>query len=946
MPLPVDLRHPPSAAPPGPAPGKGHVARQRIPGDAVARRIFAVMVVATLMPMMLFSAIGYAWLSSEAKNQFEAHLAGENHLWADLLHQRMRSAAALLAALAQASSHAERSPTAGGATGGVLRSLVQVSPAGDVVAGDAATWARWQQAPSAEARDGPAAAQARLRWSPDAPGTGLSHVLLLHAAADGSRWIAQVDPAYLWAALPDARSHLLQCVTDTRHRQLSCPAAAAERSLAAAPSLRRSLYWDAEFGGGQWVITTLAPAGHAAQFDSLMLVRSSLLGGALTLLVVGAIGWLQWRRTATSLASLIDGTQRWAAQDWDARVQVRAGDEFEPLGQALNRMAERIGQQMRAIQVQSAIDREILGGLDLSRIMDLVARRLQALVPQARAAVVVAGAKGRGWVSHVAGERPWVLDRADPLPTLRDGEWALSFRGAERMPPWAARALAVPPDMLTQLCWVPVSWQGRVVAFLAIGARSEFELDEEVAREITELRDRIAVTLAAVARESALLQRAVHDGLTGLLNRNGLHDAVDAMLARGNPFVLVLVDLDRFKEVNDTLGHQAGDELLCAVANRLRACVSPGAQIARPGGDEFVLLLPGTEDEASAAAMAICAELARPFALRGVQQQIGGSLGLAAFPQHGQTRGELMRRADLAMYVSKGNGRGRFSWYVDAMDERNAQRAWMARELRLAVDRAHFELHFQPRVEAFAGQIVCAEVLLRWPHAQRGMIPPGEFVAAAEETGLIDRLGHWVLASAFQQMGAWRSAGLPLHRVAINVSARQLMAPGFAATVLELLARYGLSPTDIELELTESVFAGDVDAVCRVLEPLRDVGIQLALDDFGTGYSSLSSLYRLPVDVIKIDHSFVRDLGKRPSAEIMARSIVALAKALRKRVVAEGVETRSQRDHLLRLDCDELQGYLYGKPVPAAHLEQQLRQLQAGEPAATTRERRRSSLRT
>jgi diguanylate cyclase len=428
----------------------------------------------------------------------------------------------------------------------------------------------------------------------------------------------------------------------------------------------------------------------------------------------------------------------------------------------------------------------------------------------------------------------------------------------------------------------------------------------------------------------------VHDGLTGLLNRNGLHDAIDQSLARADPFTLVLVDLDRFKEVNDTLGHQAGDELLCAVAGRLRRCVGPGAVISRPGGDEFVLLLPGAPDDATAAALAICAELAKPFALRGVLQQIGGSVGLAAYPQHGDTRIELMRRADMAMYAAKSEGRGRLSWYEAALDERIAHRAWMAHELRRALDQTQFELYFQPRVDAVSARIVCAEVLVRWHHPERGMIMPTEFVAAAEETGLIDRLGHWVMSAALCQMAEWRARGVALKRIAINVSPRQLKAPGFADTVLDLLARHQLTGEDIEIELTENLFAGDVDAVILALAPLRNAGVLVALDDFGTGYSSLASLYRLPVDVIKIDRSFVSDLGKRPSADAVARSIVALAKALRKRVVAEGVETRAQRDHLLHLDCDELQGYLYAQPMPAAALETRLTGGTAAPAAAST----------
>ena len=705
-----------------------------------------------------------------------------------------------------------------------------------------------------------------------------------------------------------------------RNRLLRCAKGVPVQAQDAPNTLRRTLYWPAEMGGGQWWIGSRAGPREAGPTDAQMLLRWLLASAALTLFVSVVVGWLQWRGTAASLNRLIDGTQRWARQEWDARVHLRAGDAFGRLATALNHMAERIGEQVGAIRVQSAIDREILGGLDTARIMDLVTTRMTSLQPGAQVAVVLLGSPGEPWSLHRPGQAARNMPASEALPVLADGEWMGSSRGGKPLP-WVTQAVPATAEGLWHVCWIPALWQGQVMALLLMCGRSELNFEGEVRRELGELRDRVAVTLAAAARESALLERAVLDGLTGLLNRNGLHDAIDTWLSRAQPFALVLVDLDRFKEVNDTLGHQAGDELLCAVAERLRTCVSPHAQIARPGGDEFVLLLPGSQQEAAAAAMAICAELGRPFPLRGVRQQIGGSLGLAAFPQHAQSRGELMRRADLAMYVSKGEGRGRFSWYASVMDERIAKRSWMAHELRLAIDKADFELWYQPRVDAVSGRIVSAEALLRWPHAERGMIPPSEFVPAAEETGLIDRLGQWVLASAFEQMRRWRAAGMPIHRVAVNVSPRQLKAAGFADMVLDLLARYGLAATDIELELTESVFAGDVDAVCKVLEPLRRAGMQLALDDFGTGYSSLSSLYRLPVDVIKIDYSFVRDLGIRPSAEIMARSIVALAKALRKRVVAEGVETRSQRDHLLRLDCDELQGYLYAQPLRVPQLE-------------------------
>lgn len=914
-------------------PGDGHAQIPRLLGRAMARRIVVLMLLATLLPTVLLAAAAQAWRSREAALQLDGRLADENQRLGSLLRQRLGAAHTMLSAFGETA--ASKGVAVYGGVPGVLTGVVHVSAAGTPLAGDGATWDAWEMAAAAAARRAADGGGAQMRWF-HAPGAGAHpQVLLLHEASDGSSWIARVEPSYLWSLASDAQAGIVHCVTDGAGRMLSCPAPAAAGAAAGLPTVSSQLSWQAAFGGGSWVLTTRATTAAGPRIDTPILLGSVGLGGGAALLLSATVGWLQWRRSSTSLGRLVEGARRWSVQDWGARLELPPDDEFEPLAQALNRMAGRIGQQVQALQVQSAIDREILGGLDAARIMQLVAARVQALLPGTHVAVVTADGDGQNWTAHRAAQPSTPLAVSPTLPALPQGQWALAFRGVERAPAWAPSALGVSSVLLAHLCCVPVVWQQRLIAFLAIGAPAPIAPDEDVRREISELRDRVAVTLAAVERETALLYRAANDALTGLLNRTGLHDAVDLRIAKGEPFVLVLVDLDRFKEVNDTLGHQAGDELLRAVAERLRACLPPQAVLARLGGDEFVLLLPGEAEAASSAAMTVCAELARPFPLRGVQQEIGGSLGLAAFPQHADTRVELMRRADLAMYGSKAGGRGRFSWYVPAMDERAAQRAWMVHELRVAVERADFMLYFQPRVDATGGQVVCAEALLRWPHAQRGMIPPGDFVPAAEDTGLIDRLGRWVLASAMQQMARWRAEGVPLRSVAVNVSPRQLMVPGFAENVLDLLDRFQLLAADVELELTESVFVGDVDAVCRVLAPLRQAGVRLSLDDFGTGYSSLSSLYRLPVDTIKIDHSFVRDLGNRRSAEIMARSIVALAKALRKRVVAEGVETGSQRDHLLRLDCDELQGYLYGRPMPADELARRLLDSQRRAPAGS-----------
>ncbi len=927
-----------------------------------------VPVLATLLPLLLMAVLGHYWLTREATVRTDMRLAAENRHVAAVLSQRVTAAHALLVGLAQSPLGSVSGSAPGPAIGaGLWSGWAEVNPAdGQLGGGDPQIWQRWQQAAAAERGEtlpAPGGATGGLRWLPEAPGATRARILIAVTNTEGRLWLAELSPNYLWSGLAQAESGVTHCVTDSRNRPIHCLAdvaatsAHANATAGATPALRRSLYWPVEWGGSPWMIQSELPPSAAPGSESGLLFRSLALAGAISLVVGCGMAMRQWKRSAQSLGKVMQAADNWVEQDWAARIAVHPTDDFHGLAQSLNHLADRTGQKLKASQVQSAIDREILGGLDIHRVMRLVVDRLQALLPKARVAVLVVEPSHEGqprWVIHRPGQKPQHAQAGAVPMVLSEDEWAVTLRAApaalggpagsaaadsrpfpvdspNRLPPWAAKALGVPREWLNLMLWVPVRRHGQALAYLALGSRVELELNDDTKREITDLRDRVAVTLTSAARESALLSRAIHDGLTGLFNRMGLQDSIDALVSQREPFTLVLVDLDRFKEVNDTLGHQAGDELLCAVAGRLRECVSPQARLARPGGDEFVLLLPGTTNEATAAAMAICAELARPFPLRGVQAQIGGSLGLASFPEQAQNRGELLRRADLAMYVSKGEGRGRFSWYAEAMDERIAQRAWMAQELRVAVERAHFILHYQPRVEASDGRVVSAEALLRWPHAERGLISPGDFVPAAEESGLIDQLGAWVLASAFQQMKEWRQAGVPLHRVAVNVSARQLMTPGFTNLVLELMNRYELAPSDIELELTESVFAGDVDAVCHVLDPLRSIGIQLALDDFGTGYSSLSSLYRLPVDVIKIDHSFVRDLGHRPSAEIMARSIVALAKALNKRVVAEGVETVAQRDHLLRLGADELQGYLYGRPLAPAALVKRITELGAAD---------------
>lgn len=460
----------------------------------------------------------------------------------------------------------------------------------------------------------------------------------------------------------------------------------------------------------------------------------------------------------------------------------------------------------------------------------------------------------------------------------------------------------------------------RRLAMHDYGARIPLRGDDEF-RELGESFNDMAQRLGQ--QTQALTHQAGHDGLTGLLNRHGLEQGLDAAIAAGRPFVLAFLDLDHFKSVNDSLGHQAGDEVLCLAAQRLRRSLPPEAMIARPGGDEFVVLLRDDGDEGSRLGDVVvdhtlgdlCKKLADAFPIQGRELVLGASIGWARFPEDGTSMQALMRHADMAMYAAKEQGRSRACRFAPAMDAAAAQRAWVVNDLRLAIERSQFVLHYQPRVSAATGMADTAEALVRWQHPQRGLLSPGLFVGIAEETGLIVDLGRWVLREACRQLAQWRRDGVSIESISVNLSARQLADPSVVDEVRSALKDHGLAPSNLELEVTESFFIGDASTAAERLTQLRELGIMIALDDFGTGYSSMAYLSRMPVDVIKIDRAFVKQLGEDRSADTVTRAIVTLAHSLDLRLVAEGVETMAQAEALKAMGCEQLQGYLYAKPV-------------------------------
>jgi diguanylate cyclase (GGDEF)-like protein len=493
---------------------------------------------------------------------------------------------------------------------------------------------------------------------------------------------------------------------------------------------------------------------------------------------------------------------------------------------------------------------------------------------------------------------------------------------------------------------IPQILQNKVAVFVDLAKKNlqlqlqaaelaELNRDLQVQR-MKDLKEVNAALQAEIVERRQAEERAhglaTRDPLTGLYNRRSLMERLEQAITRVNrasgSLALLFLDMDRFKAVNDTLGHGVGDALLNLVAARISGAVRESDVVARLGGDEFVVLMEGLPDYPDAASVArkIVQANSAPFEIGAHVLKTSVSIGISVYPQDGDNVQTLMKHADLAMYHAKQQARGSVQFFHEELNARVQERALLEQELQQALDRGEFELHYQPKVEIMSSRVVGLEALLRWRHPRLGMIASSQFVQQAADSGLLAPIGRWVIAAACAQMQDWQRnkdmANLP---IAINIALPQIDAE-LPAHMLDMLREHGLPPRLLHLELTESMLMRDLDRAGSMLRQMSEGGITIAIDDFGSGYSSLSVLKSLPIDILKIDQSFIRDLGKSAGDTAIVAAVVSMARALALRVVAEGVETREQLALLKSLGCDEYQGYYYSKPLPADFLERQMSQ--------------------
>jgi diguanylate cyclase (GGDEF)-like protein len=612
-------------------------------------------------------------------------------------------------------------------------------------------------------------------------------------------------------------------------------------------------------------------------------------------------------------------------------LAVAAVDEPRQALEAFNRSVVSLDEQFRALETLAEIDQLLLTSAELEGVLDAIMSRVQALTHCQSVGITLrdADAPGRGRVYLLAsGLNDLPVNRIalddGMLETLAGETNGLTVVRCEEVRHSFLKPLA---DTGAVFFWVwPVVVAQRLEAILSVGYREVPIADPVVAHCGGKFAQRLAVALSMSARDERLYRQAHYDPLTALPNRLLFRDRLAQELANAvaglSRGALLYIDLDHFKRVNDSVGHTAGDQLLTIVAQRLRSCIKDGDTVARLGGDEFTVILRNVvnPDAACAVASRIIESLQLPVNIAGRDCYVCASIGITLFPDDATTIEDLMRNADTAMYRAKDLGRGRMMFFDVNMTNKPALPTITG--LQHALRGREFSLFYQPQFGIAEGELVGVEALLRWQTPRDGMRHPGEFVPAAEESGLIVDIGGWVLEAACAQLAIWREQGIAPPRLALNVSAQQLKHSEFPKLVRRALDKYDLPASLLEIELTESVLADA--AAGAALARLAQLGVHLALDDFGTGYSSLSYLRQYPIDTVKIDRTFLDEVPQNPASATLVETIIVMAHALGKRVVAEGIETNEQLIFLRERRCDAAQGFYLARPLAAAAITELL----------------------
>jgi len=644
---------------------------------------------------------------------------------------------------------------------------------------------------------------------------------------------------------------------------------------------------------------------------------------ALILVLVGVLSLNLVGRSLVPLQHVTLAARQIASGNLKTRVRVRTGDEFEWLAEAFNNMAARLGRQISTLEAMSGIDRMILSGTRFEEVSEDVVKHLTGLTKCSAAAVIARDVHGANRAKMISLHEGEFTHERISLPHDIGNQWCqprqVSVGEVDgKVAPYKERFEAYGQNYVVV---IPVIMHEDIKGILLLGFRSRFDMTSSGMQRCVDLAGRFAVALTSVEREESLYRQAHFDPLTGLPNRQLLKDRLEQQLVGAridnHSGAILFLDLDRFKEINDVFGHSVGDVVLQQAADRIVSVVRGRDTVARLGGDEFVIVLPSIRNTSIVRATAerLLNRLGQEFTVDGVDHYLGASIGIVVFPEDGDSVELLLKNADSAMYRAKDAGRNRFEFFSEQLNDESRRRIGLERDLRAAFYSRKLELRYQPQFDVHTGEICGAEALLRWEHPEEGALSPEEFIPMAEESDLIVEIGEWVLERACKDLCEIIDGGMHPGPMSINVSARQLRESSFINHVMEPIRRFGIHPGYVQLEVTETTVAQNRDTAIRILEALRAEGVRIAIDDFGTGYSSLSYLQQMPFDVIKIDKSFIQQIGTGSTSDNICRTIIRMAEELGKKSIAEGVETDDQLEFLRKNGCDSVQGFFYSEAL-------------------------------
>lgn len=687
-----------------------------------------------------------------------------------------------------------------------------------------------------------------------------------------------------------------------------------------------SLFLDYRLQGKTWAIVLAQPElSFVAQSNFIEIFLPTT---ALALLLTMFLSQSQIRRYLTPLEQLTDATRRLSQQDFAQTPVMKSNDEFEELGEAFNSMSSQLHQQFKGMSLMSTLDQAIVDKGTVRQVIAILRSRLNELVNYDWLLIGLVKGKNKKTVRIFFDGRTESPIPDEPIPITPD-----ELARYSHSPEMKISLSDKPPSFLdwlkgdqSQGILFPILHNGQLASIICLGFYDEGKRDDCETQPLHDIFHRLSVAFTQNEWQEKLYHQAHYDDLTQLPNRLVLRQQLSETLKRseeeGHYCVLMFIDLDNFKDINDTLGHGVGDLFLSHVAKTMEDHLKGRGLLSRLGGDEFTVLLgnlPNLEQARQAAtelAEDFLEALARPFKLGGEEFIASASIGIVI--RSTQTSGDdLLKCADMSMYQAKKGGKNRYVFFSDELEKQVLERNHVLQDLHQALKDNQFALYFQPQIDAASGQVVSAEVLLRWLHPQRGLLTPRVFIALAEETNTINLIGEWVMRTTCQQIKQWQNQQIVVPPMGVNLAAKQFTQENLCELLVQCVKESGLAPHQIELEITESTLIDNFHQSIAMMHQLKGAGFKLALDDFGTGYSSMSYLKQMPIDAMKIDQIFIADLLTNQKNYSIVRAIITLAQSLGLKLIAEGIEEKPQGDLLCQMGCFIHQGYYYSRPIPA-----------------------------